>query len=54
MYTNTGAERGFAATFDTGLKYLSAENVQLDAGVNIGLTEAAEAIQPFLGLSVRF
>ena len=54
LYTNTGAERGFAATFDTGLKYLSAENVQLDAGVNIGLTEAAEAIQPFLGLSVRF
>jgi hypothetical protein len=54
IYTNTKAERGFAATFDTGLKYLLAENVQLDAGVNIGLTEAAEAIQPFLGLSIRF
>jgi Putative MetA-pathway of phenol degradation len=54
LYTNTGAERGFAATFDTGLKYLLTENVQLDGGVNIGLTEAADAIQPFLGLSVRF
>ena len=54
VYTNTGAERGFAATFDTGLKYLLTENVQLDAGVNIGLTAAADAIQPFVGLSVRF
>jgi Putative MetA-pathway of phenol degradation len=54
IYSNTGAQRGFAATFDTGLKYLVTENVQLDAGVNIGLTEAADAIQPFVGLSVRF
>ena len=36
------------------LKYLLTENVQLDAGVNIGLTEATDAVQPFLGLSVRF
>jgi Putative MetA-pathway of phenol degradation len=54
LYTNTGTGKGFVATFDTGLKYLLAENVQLDAGVNIGLTEAADAIQPFLGVSVRF
>ncbi len=54
LYTNTGTGKGFAATFDTGLKYLLTENVQLDAGVNIGLTEAADAIQPFVGVSVRF
>ena len=54
LYTNTGAERGFAATFDTGLKYLITKNVQLDAGINVGLTDAAQAIQPFLGLSIRF
>ena len=54
LYTNTGTGKGFAATFDTGLKYLLTENVQLDAGVNIGLTEAADAFQPFLGMSVRF
>ncbi|WP_420371229.1 hypothetical protein [Fischerella thermalis] len=28
--------------------------MQLDAGVNIGLTQAADDFQPFIGLSVRF
>ena len=50
----TETDSQFVATFDTGLKYLLTENVQLDAGVNIGLTEAADDIQPFVGLSVRF
>jgi Putative MetA-pathway of phenol degradation len=54
LYTNTGAEKGFAATFDTGLKYLLTEDIQLDAGVNLGLTEAADAFQPFVGMSIRF
>jgi len=54
LYTSTGIDKGFVATFDTGLKYLLTKNIQLDAGVNIGLTEAADAIQPFLGVSVRF
>jgi Putative MetA-pathway of phenol degradation len=54
FYTNTGAERGFAATFDTGIKYLLTENIQLDAGVNVGLTEAADSFQPFVGMSIRF
>jgi Putative MetA-pathway of phenol degradation len=54
LYTNTGAEKGFAATFDTGLKYLLTEDIQLDAGINLGLTEAADAFQPFVGMSIRF
>ncbi|WP_223300931.1 transporter [Oscillatoria nigro-viridis] len=56
MFTEQTTERGsqFVATFDTGLKYLLTENIQLDAGVNIGLTQAADDIQPFMGVSVRF
>jgi Putative MetA-pathway of phenol degradation len=54
LYTNTGAEKGFAATFDTGLKYLLTEDIQLDAGINLGLTEATDAFQPFVGMSLRF
>ena len=44
LFTETTTERSsqFVATFDTGLKYLLTENVQLDAGINIGLTEAAD------------
>lgn len=52
--TTTEEDSKFVATFDTGLKYLLTENVQLDAGINIGLTEAADDLQPFVGLSVRF
>lgn len=56
LFTKKTTERGadFVATFDTGLKYLLTENVQLDAGINIGLTQAADDLQPFVGLSVRF
>ena len=56
LFTEQTTERGsqFVATFDTGLKYLLTENIQLDAGVNIGLTQAADDIQPFMGVSVRF
>lgn len=50
--TATGSQ--FVATFDTGLKYLLTEDIQLDAGVNIGLTQAANDFQPFMGVSVRF
>ncbi|MEG4940775.1 transporter [Microcoleus sp. F4-D5] len=56
LFTQQTTERGsqFVATFDTGLKYLLTENIQLDAGVNIGLTQAADDIQPFMGVSIRF
>lgn len=56
LFTEQTTKRGadFVATFDTGLKYLLTKNVQLDAGVNIGLTQAADDLQPFLGISVRF
>lgn len=49
------AERGshWQATADFGLTYALTEDVQLDGGVNVGLTRAAEDVNPFLGLSVR-
>lgn len=41
-------------TVDLGLTYGFTDHIQLDAGVNIGVTRAAEDINPFLGLSWRF
>jgi hypothetical protein len=48
------AHAGWVATFDCGVSYRLTRDVQLDAGVNIGLTEAADDLNPFVGLSVRY
>jgi hypothetical protein len=50
------AERGskWIGTVDLGLTYGLSENVRLDAGVNIGVTKAADDLNPFVGLSWRF
>jgi hypothetical protein len=45
---------GWVATFDCGVSYKVTKNVQFDAGVNIGLTDAADDWNPFVGLSVRY
>lgn len=39
---------------DFGLIYLITNDLQLDVGMNVGVTRAAPDIAPFLGLSVRF
>jgi hypothetical protein len=49
-----GGDEGCAVYLDLGLTFALNENVQLDAGVNIGLNDAAEDFAPFVGLSVRF
>jgi hypothetical protein len=49
--TEAGSE--WVATFDTGLTYLLSPNFQLDAGINIGLTPAADDLNPFVGFSAR-
>ncbi|BDA75814.1 hypothetical protein CAL7716_099800 (plasmid) [Calothrix sp. PCC 7716] len=56
LFTDFSTETGsqFVATFDTGLTYLLTENLQLDAGVNIGITQAADDFNPFVGLTMRF
>jgi Putative MetA-pathway of phenol degradation len=45
---------GWVATFDCGVSYKVTKNVQLDTGVNIGLTDAADDWNPFVGLSIRY
>ena len=42
------------ATFDVGTTFALTENIQLDGGVNFGLTEAAEDVDFFFGVSTRF
>jgi hypothetical protein len=43
-----------SATFDVGAAWLVAPTTQLDAGVNLGLTDAADDANVFLGVAHRF
>jgi hypothetical protein len=56
FFSLVSAERGsdWIGTVDFGLTYGLSENVRLDAGVNIGVTKAADDLNPFVGLSWRF
>jgi len=55
LFSLASTERGshWQATVDFGLTYALTEDVQLDGGVNVGVTRAAEDVNPFLGLSIR-
>ena len=44
----------WVGTVDVGFTYGLTEDIQLDAGVNIGATRSAEDWNPFLGISWRF
>lgn len=46
--------RGDIVMLGTGITYTLKKNVQFDAGVNFGITRAADRINPFVGLSMRF
>lgn len=48
----TGAD--WVGTVDIGLTYGLTKNIQLDAGINIGVTDSASDWNPFIGFSVRF
>lgn len=56
LFTRSSTEKsaGWVATFDMGLTWMPSPDVQFDTGVNIGLTDAADDWNPFLGLSVRW
>ena len=56
FFSLVSAERGsrWIGTVDLGLTYGLSENVRLDAGVNLGVTKAADDVNPFVGLSWRF
>jgi outer membrane putative beta-barrel porin/alpha-amylase len=50
--TESGSD--WIGTVDLGLTYALTEDIQLDGGVNIGVTRSADDINPFLGISWRF
>lgn len=56
FFSAVSTERGsdWVGTFDCGLTYGLTDDIQLDAGVNIGVTDAADDWNPFVGLSWRF
>jgi hypothetical protein len=43
-----------AATFDFGATYLTGPTTQLDAGVNLGITDSADDSEVFVGWSHRY
>ena len=46
--------RGDIGVLGTGFTYKLAKNVQFDGGINFGITKAADRINQFVGLTVRF
>jgi hypothetical protein len=56
FFSVVSAERHapWVGTFDAGFTYAVSDDLQLDCGVNIGLTRAADDVNPFIGLSWRF
>jgi hypothetical protein len=51
---NLSTNDGYRATLNTGLTYGLGPDMQLDWGVGIGLTRAAEGVVVFAGLSMRY
>lgn len=44
----------WATTFNTGLTLACSDNLQLDGGINVGLTDEAEDLAVFFGVSARW
>ena len=51
---STERDSSWVGTVDLGLTYAFTKNIQLDAGINLGMTRAADDWNPFIGLSWRF
>jgi hypothetical protein len=56
VFSQHSAQRGsrWVGTLDLGLTYGVSRDIQLDAGVNLGLSDAAADVEFFSGISVRF
>lgn len=50
----TNDPRGNIVIVATGVAYQLTKNLQFDAGINIGVTDAADRFNPFVGVSARF
>jgi hypothetical protein len=51
---STERESDWIGTLDLGFTYLHTQNVQPDCGCNIGVTDTADNINVFSGISIRF
>lgn len=51
---NTGNPLGDVAVLATGFTYKLSKNLQFDGGVRFGVTNAADRIAPFVGVSARY
>jgi len=51
---NTQNPLGDPVVLATGFTYKLGKNMQLDGGINFGVTRAADLINPFVGISMRF
>jgi hypothetical protein len=51
---NAESNSEWVGTVDLGLTFGLTNDIQLDAGVNLGITRSADDINPFLGISWRF
>ena len=49
-----GTESDYRASFDTGLTFAVSQDLILDAGVRLGINDAAEDLGVFTGISIRF
>jgi len=56
FYSDVPSNNDFSwiGTVDTGLLWTLTKNIQLDCGINIGVTKDADQWNPFTGISVRF
>ena len=56
FFSSVSSDRGakWIGTVDLGLTYGLTRNIQLDAGINIGVTRSADDFNPFVGISWRF
>ncbi len=44
----------WVGTLDFGMTYAISEDIQLDGGINIGITREADDWNPFIGLTIRY
>src|ERR1017187_10243477 len=56
FFSSVSTERGasWVGTVDVGIEYLVTKDVQLDCGCNVGVTHAADDVNPFAGITVRY
>jgi hypothetical protein len=56
FFSAVSTESGSAwiGTIDLGLVYGFTDNIQLDAGINLGVTRSADDFNPFVGVTFRF